>query len=780
MCFAGIALVAPPPAAGVINDGGGDADPQEGPCPLPAYKDFKLEGNFVVLGIPFAGGPVQIDATTAKIAARQATSTRICDPLVFHIPNFKWSVKDAPGRPAGTTIDNSGTLSPTVNLRGTGSYRIRFTACSNDCRLTFEGKSKTVGPFTRDVKIEAVSEFAPPPETAVLPPPLSPPPRDWFGPRAPPQAFTEGERKSACLGDGGIVDPQWTTAQPAGTEGLYDTVEGEVTKSRVSSKDAFINHDSQDWNWDVKPDPPFAGYVQSPGPKMEMELERGHLPNFARPTAGDRAATTGYWIFDCDHEFRTEIHPAVGVAAQRPRAVRIPNSFHPPGFPKGLGQNVQVPGVVTDVFFTRKSGEITNNCSDTGLHGRPVFVGSFGFPGPCIDEPHPIDRIHRFNVYLPRSPQLAAQRLGLNPPEPPLYVGFARFPTGGPEPTAVPRSDPKSGLSWVEVTVDLTGYQLDTYSYRVFAAWAYPQPGNWGARRWQVRPRSMKVINDAEPDNPGPDIDDGDWRMFFNTNNGVREWRTLGDCNGCIEAGDTVRFPFDGGERGELPDPVLFPGQPIFVHTNGFDDEVQTDDIGTVFLRMDQRAGSYKGYSQGGDGIYHLNFDIREGTPVSRATLTPQAQALLSAYTRRPGSQCLLERAGTSQRGVPRPVCAPLARDPNLTQTWHPDSMVFRGRVTRVPDLELFETKKAEDNSIHGISPNGLRRLLNSKSQEQRGRLLDDIRRELQAVPTSLRGDYDELVATLDKALPKSEVDRALPPGFRKSVRRFPLLRGGS
>ena len=126
------------------------------------------------------------------------------------------------------------------------------------------------------------------------------------------------------------------------------------TSSHVASQDDFLNHDSQDHNWIVTPDPPFAGLLQpSNRHEMEMELETSHLPREFRPTSGDRTVTIGYWIFDCGHEFQTEIHPAVGLAVERARPVEIPDSFRPPGFPNGLGTDVVVPGIVTDVFFSR-------------------------------------------------------------------------------------------------------------------------------------------------------------------------------------------------------------------------------------------------------------------------------------------------------------------------------------------------------------------------------------------------------------------------------------------
>jgi hypothetical protein len=282
--------------------------------------------------------------------------------------------------------------------------------------------------------------------------------------------------------------------------------------------------------------------------------------------------------------------------------------------------------VVADIWFNRKSGEITNNCSDTGLHKPPVTVdppgpvGPVRVPGGCVREPHPLNRTFTFNVYLPRNPQQRARELGLNSPPVPLFTGTQRLGqgTGGPEPTVVVRE--QNGVTWLEVTVDLRTFTGTTYARRVSAAWAYPQTDNWGARRWRIRLKSMKIIDDAEPA-----FDDGDWRFFFNTNNRDREWTKVFSCDGCVDDGDTRNLNVETGGTGLGADPVLFPGQRIMVHTGGFDDETFGDDIGTVFLREAQRAGDFTAYSQGGDGSYHLNVGIREGPPVGRATLTPEA-----------------------------------------------------------------------------------------------------------------------------------------------------------
>jgi hypothetical protein len=774
------ALLAVPAARAVINDtdaeGGGG--PSEGPCALSAY-DFKLEGNLVVTDIPFTGGSVKIDGTTAKLVGRKATQARICELLLFEIPRFTWSIASMPPGQTATILDGD-TLTPKVTVGGVGTYRVRLTACSAGCRLTLDGRSRTVGPFTREVSFVAVRSFTPPPETEPLPPPLLPPPQNWAGPRVPPRQFSEAQREAACQGGGGFKDPQWVTAERFRNADEFRSVEGRVTSSHIASQDDFLNHDSQDHNWIVTPDPPFAGLLQpSSRDEMEMELETDHLPREFRPTSGDRTVTIGYWIFDCGHEFRTEIHPAVGLAVQRPRAVEIPDSFRPPGFPNGLGSDVVVPGIVTDVFFSRRSGEITNNCSTTGLHQPPVTQGPLTFDGPCIREPHPVDRPFTFNVYLPRDPRLRARELGLNPPPVPLFVGTRGIgPGGGPDPKVAVRQDAASGATWLEVTIDPSGFTGDVFARRISAAWGYPDAHNWGAARWRVRLSNFEVFEDAEPDNPGPDLDGGDWRMFFNVNNRDREWTKVFDCDDCVDEGDVKRLNLATGGAQLGPDPVLFPGQNILVHTTGFDDEAFGDDIGTVFLRMGQRAASgVKAFSLGGDGIYHLNFSIDNGPPVAPATLTPEAKTLMAAYTLGEPPPCVATQLTFRVHGGPLPSpCGATRRDTDLVQTWHPDSLVLRQPVRRGRTLDLFETAEVERDAATGLTVAATRREFRSMGRAERNRVLKTIRRELSRIPPSLRGDYDELVATLDRALPAPLVAKALPLGFRQTVAGSPLI----
>jgi hypothetical protein len=763
LVLCGAALLAPAPAALAIIDDT-DGGPVERECALSVYN-FTLQVTLVQVGLPIAGTPVTINATNAKLVGNKATAAVICEPVSFPLPSFTWQLAAVPtGQSA--SIANGGTLTPRVNLGGPGAYRIRLNPCPSGCRLTLKGKTRTVTATARETTINAVGQLTLPPETEPLLPPLTPP-------ATAPPTFSSSQRNTACQGGGGAIDPQWVTAQRFNGPNDYRQVDGQVEASKVSASDNFLNHDSQDQNWDVKPDLPSAGLDQpKPSASMEMEWETNTMPREIRPTPGDRASTVGYWIFDCGHDpFKTEIHPPVGIATERARPVQIPSTFRPAGFPNGFGTNVQVPGIVADLFFNRKSGETTNNCSDTGLHQPSTGNGT----APCIREPHPLNRTFTFNVYLPRDPQQRAREAGLNPPPVPLFIGASPtpgLPGGGPEPTFNVRS--QNGITWVEVSVNLTGLPASsmTYARRVSVAWAYPQTENWGAKRWRILLDRIRVGDDAEPA-----FDDGDWRFFFKTNNRDREWTKVFDCNECVDDDTTKALNVQTGGTGLGADPVLFPGQTIFVHTGGFDDETFGDDIGTVFDRRSQASGDFASPSQGGDGSYTLDYKIRPGPVVGNATLTPEARALNSAYTASTPQGCVLSQGRGFRGGVtpPRANCGPVApaqRDPNLTQDWHPDLVAING--VRRGRGDLFESE-TEEFTLQGISLKGFKSLVASKRTKnpaQLNKFLAEMRTELGRVPSSLRNDYADLIATLDQSLPPSDVAKALPPGFRQSIKK--------
>src|ERR687888_462819 len=90
------------------------------------------------------------------------------------------------------------------------------------------------------------------------------------------------------------------------------------------------------------------------------------------------------------------------------------------------------------------------------------------------------------------------------------------------------------------------------------------------------------------------------------------------------------------GPRGLGPDVVVFPGQPIFVHTTAYDDEALGDDVGTVTSAAPQEQNSYIQRTS----HYTLTWLVSPVGSVGPATLTPEALAQLRAYTANSGAQC--------------------------------------------------------------------------------------------------------------------------------------------
>jgi hypothetical protein len=751
----------------MVDDTG---SPETSSCPLRVY-DFELQASIATIGVPVANSSLQIDATDAKlVGSKLLRPSGECVTLLVKIPLFQWSVVQAPpGQSA--SISNGDTLSPTVNVGGPGAYRVLFTACPSKCTLRRGSQSKIVGAFTRETTINVSSAAPPPPEYAPAVPSMSP-----AQPPLPTHSYST--RKSRCSNGGGFADPEWVTTEPFRGAVDYRLVEGPTTWSRVADLDNFLNHDSEDFEWKVTPDPPYVGLPEpSSLGQVKMEWEMGSFPSLFHPTPppgdetiqpGDRTSVFGYWIFDCGHDpFKTEIHPPVGMAVQRPRPIQLPPSFRPQGFPNGFGSNVWVPGVVTDIWFNRNSGE-NARCGDTALH-QPAHT----FLSGCMRQPHPVNRLFTFNVYLPRSPQRRAQDLGMARPTVPLFMGTQKLSsgTGGPDPSVTVRE--RDGITFLEVTVDLSRFNDTTYARRLSVGWAYPEPNNWGATRWRVRLRSMNVFDDAEPP-----FDDGDWRFYFNVNNLDQEWTELFSCDGCVDDDTTYTLNVSTGQssggdgsnpqkaRSLGPDPVVFPGQDILIHTTGYDDELVGDDAGTVIDRNPQRGGDYSTKSTGSDGSYKLNYSVGPVGSVGPAVLTLEANALLQAYTGNQGVQCIGPTliAGLQAQQVPR-ECAPAKRDPTFT----------RRALVRLETLGQFESEGEErsEYALTGISAARLRHDFNALRPSARRRLLRDIRQELQAVRPRVRGDYNELLLTLDRALPANVVRQAVPPSVRRSVDRL-------
>ena len=588
---------------------------------------------------------VRIAATIFKLIEVRSN----CSAAYYPLPAgaFAWQLVSQPAD-SGTQLGDTNTMSAAFTPDRAGNYTIRFSACPNGCTVG----AKEVGTTAFDLTVEAVDALALPPATQpVLPSQTA----------TKPSKIPDANEK--CLGGGGVVDPQWVTVnQWTGAES-YELLEGSVEKSHISRKDNPLNHDSQDHNVHVRPDPPFQHLLRGSQTLMEVEWERNHFPEVFRPTPGDRASVFGFWILDCGHDGPTEIHPPVAIAVHRPRAIPIDASATVsyasgddviPFFSSPVGTNVFVPGIVTDIYINQQAGEVTNNCSDTGLHQPGHYIvtpqGVLAVTGACIRSPHPLNRVFTFNIFLPPRPQLTTKGAV------PLYTRIEPHPFGfstGPEPQLTVLGTAPN--LYIQVSIDLTNFTGRTYTRRILSGWALASPDNWGLRRWKVRLNNLDVHDDGDSFVRG----DGDWRFWFNTNNGFSEWTKLFDCDGCVHGVESFGGrPWQTGDSSEVandrslgPDLLRFPQQTLWVHTSGFEaDGLIDDDTGSVNDLPAQAAATRATRSYcddqtiSGCASYTLNYQILPGKPVGNATLSPAAQNVLDAYVVGPSNNppCLI------------------------------------------------------------------------------------------------------------------------------------------
>lgn len=692
------------------NDIDGDAPAF---CDPVADIDFALRQN----QLPLTETEVDITAAGAKITARvprveaPATCSTVLHPL--RTGEFSWELVE---RPAGSSaaLAQTTTLTARLALDVEGTYRVRFIACPNGCSVALSnGGEFPVSAESRDLLIEAVDEINLPPDTEPVRVPTAPPGFD-------------GE--PGCQFADDLINPAWVTVQPWHGPEDYRLLEGPVVKSSVSRTDNNLNHHTNDSNVFVKPDLAYASLYAPGKPEMEVEWETGSYPEAMRPTRGDRISVWGYWINDCAHGARTEIHPPVLTAVHRARAIRLPSSF---------GTNVFVPGIVTDVWASRDGGEATGDCSLTGLHQPDGGSGLDFGPHSCIPHtagfagarPNPLrrDSPYTFTVYLPRDPREIAAEAGLeDAPEVPLSFRVERR-NGEPATdglVSVSRIDLETGTA-LEVSVDLSGVESPDFYRRIVAGWAYAAPDNWGLRRWKVRVRSLDVHNDGDGRLRG----DGDWRFWFNTTSVSQEWAKLFDCDGCVHGLEDfggVPWETDAGNpaRNLGSDLLLYPEQRIFVNATGYEKDWNWEDAtGQVTRIHPQQARSYASRShcrragQSGCGSYTMHYDVIERPAIGPVTLSAAARRLYDAYA----------------IGGGRDIPGRVIRDWDL-----PEEIVLESEQEPVPlDLAAhYMLQEAEPTSLGDITVEGF-----VSSIEQARSLAPET---LEAFLSELRAEVDE------------------------------------
>ena len=630
----------------------GDGTPQE-PCLALNFAD--AVPALALQGLPLTGCSVDINAGGSKI---ELIKLSCHDPTYYDLPNsmpVSWQLISWPGSPA-PTFTSSSTLA-TLSLPRAGTYVVRFTICpSGGCsfRPQLGGTNYPIATASATITIVAVNSIPIPVEEYPILPASA---------NAATQPVTIPSKECKCQGGGGVLDPQWVTVLPWSGPNDYKLLEGSVFKAHIAVQDDFLDHDTHDVDFNVIPDKRYNNLVSSDSlhdehGQMAVEYESGSYPERFRPTYGDRVSVFGFWIIDCGHPpYFSEIHPPVGVVVDRPRPIQIPSgkvfdfTFSDGTVSSTVGNNVYVPGILTDLWFNKHSGENTR-CGGTSLHqpgvcnicdppqqNCPPWVG-----GSCIQAPLSLNRIFEFNIYLPRNPAVSARQQGLgNAPTPPLYVAVSNpWGFGGPEPVITPVTE--GDVTYLHVTLDLRGYGGDNYSRRIESAWVYPAPDNWGLARWHVSFPTLDVHDDQDPwtDWPG---DDGDYRFWMTINNRDQEWTRIlwGDDNahGTMYftpawqsgSGDPVFWrqnqkDLDSSHR-LGPDVLAYPDQGVQIHTTAYEsDAIWDDDPGRTYAVS--RGPSVQEVLSD-QGNYSIHFLVTPGPPVGAATLTATATRLNNA-----------------------------------------------------------------------------------------------------------------------------------------------------
>ena len=221
---------------------------------------------------------------------------------------------------------------------------------------------------------------------------------------------------------GGSPDPNTPFVEARG-QVLPDSAQAPFfnkTNPFVTHTDAFFDHYTKDINAFVTLDKPYRGLLgtgnfatgeENEHAQLEVEWERGGVPKFAFPSAGERIVIWGSHIWDCGHDendegdttgHRSEIHPPVGWVHYRNTANTVDLHGSPPDAKRlqdpwiwyeatdrqGIGATLPSTGLldtpvqstVADAFFSTWGGqtmESLNGCDDQ------TVVNSGTVDAPC-------------------------------------------------------------------------------------------------------------------------------------------------------------------------------------------------------------------------------------------------------------------------------------------------------------------------------------------------------------------------------------------------------------
>ena len=583
-------------------------------CPDFLEPQVELIPYTFLVGYPIVGFTVKISAENVKFHGQAMPACGFPD-FVAPVPDLLWSLQT---KPVGSLVDVFDKTSRVARLPidRAGDYVVVLTVCPGDgCTIQPPGSHLApvhVDPQTIVIPIGAKDSAPLAPETT----PLVPPP-----PSPSPSPATPVDRCAWGPLPGSLAKQWWAIEQINGPD-HYKQLDGFVRASRVARMDDPLNHGwpgpvIQDANFNVVPDPKFAGLLFDPfnpdSPEdIEVEWETASIPESYRPTVGDRVSVFGYWDTDCGHD-RPEIHPPVGIAVHRPRPIRIPDdkTFDELGG-EIAGTGIYVPGIITDIFFSVRGGDLMG--ADTGLANHDLVPGGPGGtpqPGPV---PAPsLDRVFKFDIYLPKNPQVTMAQLGFHPPPVPLYIQDSNI-TGARDPQIDVETDASGLPAYLHVTLDLRGYTGATYVHRIAAGWVLPSADNWGLARYKLRLLRLEVTGDGDGTLRG----EGDWRLWINTNNaanlnfGRQEWVKIINYDVGTGVENFGGRPWETGLTGEPgapladrslgPDLLRYPAATspfpaprdygILFHSTGYEaDDLTDDDAGTVLEAHVRRGG---------------------------------------------------------------------------------------------------------------------------------------------------------------------------------------------
>jgi len=193
-----------------------------------------------------------------------------------------------------------------------------------------------------------------------------------------------------------LSTPEWVyvnhaqvlTARLSGDERAgRRTVEGLVERAHPAGDDLYVNHDFNDLDIDVAPDPAYADLVASGnGGDLGTEWEATRIPTWAWPQTGDRVRESGSWIWDCGHWGNGPADDTHGVSQLLPYdPVETAKDLHSPGAIHGEQTELHP---LHEVATWRKdaAGVLAGQPTGTNLSRLEVWLNGDGTPALAEEE----------------------------------------------------------------------------------------------------------------------------------------------------------------------------------------------------------------------------------------------------------------------------------------------------------------------------------------------------------------------------------------------------------